>query len=486
MLSPIKRLGTETLVYGVMTVLGRFLTFLLVPFYTNIFSPEQYGVVAYLYSLIALTTIFFSYGMEAAYFKYASTGEYGNERQNFSTPLISLAISSAFLTGLLFYYSGSIGRLTDIPPGDTVLIRYAAAILLFDTLALIPFASLRLRHKAGLFAVVKLVNIVSNVGLNILFLAVLSYGVRGVFLAGLLSSLLTVFVLIPFCYRLVVINFSLRLWKELLKFGLPYVPAGIATLVLQVIDRPILRALTDNETVGIYQANYRLGIVMMLLVTTFDYAYKPFFLNEAKNPAAKELFARIATYFFIVMTAVWLVATLFVRDIVGIHIGSVYVIHPDYWVGLSIVPVILLAYMFTGWSVLLTPGIFIEKKTSYLPLITGFAAAINIGMNFLFIPMYGIHGAAFATLAAYVILAAGMYVVSQAFFRVRYERRRLSLVTLAFIVTGTAAYYTAFVSYAGITVRLIIFAAFPILLVLFGILNEEERRGLRKIIGLRG
>jgi O-antigen/teichoic acid export membrane protein len=362
MLGKIKRLGAETLIYGIMTVIGRFLTFLLVPFYTNVLPPDAYGIVAYLYSLIALATIFFSYGMEAAYFKYASAKEIGDDRQNFSTPFFSLLVTSLALSFVLTLYSGPIAGAVDIPQESTTLIILAVWILFFDTIVLVPFASLRLRHKAALFAALKLVNISVNVLLNIYFLTVLELGVRGVFLAGLVSSVLTALILIPICYRLITAHISVTLWRELLKFGLPYVPAGIATLVLQVIDRPILRALTDDGTVGIYQANYRLGIIMMLLVSTFDYAYRPFFLNQAREPDAKQLYARIATYFFIVMVIIWLVVTLFVRDIVGIKIGTLYVIHPDYWSGLTIIPVVSLAYIFTGWSTLLTPGIFIQKK----------------------------------------------------------------------------------------------------------------------------
>jgi O-antigen/teichoic acid export membrane protein len=481
MLGKIKRLGTETLIYGIMTVVGRFLTFLLVPFYTNVLPPDAYGIVAYLYSLIALATIFFSYGMEAAYFKYASAKEIGDDRQNFSTPFFSLLATSLVLACVLTALSGSIAAAVDISAEGTNLILLSVWILFFDTIALVPFASLRLRHKAALFAVIKLVNISVNVSLNIYFLTVLELGVKGVFLAGLVSSVITALILIPVFYRQVTLKISLKLWKELMKFGLPYVPAGIATLVLQVIDRPILRALTDNETVGIYQANYRLGIVMMLLVSTFDYAYRPFFLNHARDPEAKELYARIATYFSVVMVFVWLAITLFVGDIVAIRVGTLFVIHPDYWSGLTIIPLVSLAYLFTGWSTLLTPGIFIRKKTVYLPVVTGIAAVSNIAANLLLIPILGIHGAALATLISYVLLAAGMYIVSQRIYRITYEAGRLSVLAIIFLLTGVLSYYTAFIHDPGIFVRLLILTSFPILILITGFLNSEELDRLRAL-----
>jgi O-antigen/teichoic acid export membrane protein len=484
MFDKIKRLGAETLVYGGMTITGRFLTFLLVPFYTNILLPGEYGIVAYLFSIIAFLTIFFSYGMESAYFKYASTGEIGTPQQNFSTPFLSLLVTSFLFSSILTLFRSDLSAVMGFGEAGPRLVAYAAWILCFDTIALVPFAALRLQHRAGLFAIVKLVNIVINVTLNVFFLAVLGLGIEGVFLAGLTASGLTVLLLLALTGKTLNLHFSFSLWKQLLKFGIPYVPAGVASIALQVIDRPILRALTDDATVGIYQANYRLGIIMMLLVSTFDYAYRPFFLNNANQPDAKQLYARIATYFFILMTLVWLLVTLFVRDIVGIQLFDRYLIHPDYWHGLSIIPVIMFAYMLNGWSILFMPGIFIQKKTQYLPLITGVAALVNIGANFALIPRYGIMGAALATLFSYMVNALGMYLVTQRFYPIQYESKRLLTVSSIFLSVGSFTYY--FLFYSGIEPRcyhqLIIMCCFPILLMVMGVFRQDEIGVLRSIL----
>ncbi len=484
MLDRIKRLGAETIIYGIMTVIGRFLTFLLVPFYTNILEPGEYGIVAYLFSLIAFCTIFFSYGMESAYFKYASTQELGTVKQNFSTPFFSLLVTSVIFSSLLSLFSADLSAFAGFGETGNKLIVYAAWILFFDTLALVPFAALRLQHRPGIFTAVKLVNIVINVILNVVFLAVFGMGVEGVFLAGLIASSVTIIILLPVSWKLLALTFSFQLWKELLKFGIPYVPAGVAAIALQVIDRPILRLLTDDATVGIYQANYRLGIVIMLLVTTFDYAYRPFFLNNASRPDAKELYARIATYFYTLMLFVWIVVTAFIHDIVRLQIGESYLIHPDYWTGLPIIPVVMAAYVFTGWVTLLMPGIFIEKKTQYLPVVTGAAAAANIIANIVLIPVYGIMGAALATLLSYIVSASGMYLVSQKYYPVQYEIKRLAIVSLIFIICGGMTYYLLFFSdiHPGFVVKLIIIFTFPILLIISGFLRKDEVNVVKKAI----
>jgi O-antigen/teichoic acid export membrane protein len=485
MLDRIKRLGSETIIYGIMTVTGRFLTFLLVPFYTNILEPGEYGIVAYLFSLIAFLTIFFSYGMESSYFKYASTGEIGTGKQNFSTPFFSLLVSSVLFSSLISFFSSDLSSLAGFGASGNRLIMMAAWILCFDTVALVPFAALRLQHRPGLFATVKLINIVINVTLNILFLAVLGYGVEGVFLAGLIASGVTAAILMPLSWKSLAPTFSFELWKQLLKFGIPYVPAGVASVALQVIDRPIMRILTDDATVGIYQANYRLGIVIMLMVTTFDYAYRPFFLNTAREPDAKDLYARVATYFYSIMAFVWIAVTVFIHDIVRVPIGDNYLIHPDYWGGLAIVPVVMLAYIFTGWVTLLMPGIFIEKKTQYLPLITGVAAATNLISNIVLIPVYGIMGAALATLASYIVYAALMYWVSQKFYPITFELKRLLIVSFIFILCGGTGYYFLFLSETetGILMKLIILVSFPILLLISGFMSTDEIRILKTRAG---
>ncbi len=485
MLDRIKRLGAETIVYGIMTVTGRFLTFLLVPFYTNYLEPGEYGIVAYLFSLIAFLTIFFSYGMESAYFKYASTGEIGTKKQNFSTPFFSLVITSILFSSLLSLLSADVTAIAGFGETSRQLIIMAAWILCFDTIALVPFAALRLQHRAGMFAVVKLINIIINVTLNVIFIAVFGFGVEGVFLAGLIASASTLLILIPLSWGLLALTFSMDLWKQLLKFGIPYVPAGVATIALQVIDRPILRMLTDDATVGIYQANYRLGIVIMLMVTTFDYAYRPFFLNNARQPDAKEMFARIATYFYGLMLFIWIVVTVFIHDIVSIRVGDSFLIHPDYWEGLSIIPVVMIAYVFTGWVTLLMPGIFIEKKTQYLPLITGVAAAANIITNFMLIPVYGIMGAALATLVSFAVNASGMYWVSQKFYPISYEVRRLIIISVLFLACGGIAYYLLFFAGTeiGFLLKLIIIGTFPILLIISGFMKRDEVHYITTLAG---
>jgi O-antigen/teichoic acid export membrane protein len=432
LLDKIKRLGTDTAVYGVSTILGRFLTFFLTPFYTHILPPAELGIVATMYAYIAVLNVVYVYGMESAYMKYVSTLEGGTRKQTFTLPVLSVVLSSILLSGLGILFRTPLASAADLLPSSESLIVYSALILFFDAAAVVPYAELRMARKARLFAGIKLVQIVINVICNLVLLMRFHMGVEGIFISNVVSSGAAVLMLLP----TIVANWggpwSRSLYRALLMFGLPYVPAGLAAMIIQVINRPILEVLKGRAAVGIFQANYRLGIFMMLLVSMFDFAWRPFFLSHAADPDAKPLFARIMTYAVLLYTIVLLVLGFFIADIVKAPIfGGHPLVAPAYWGGLNVVPVILLAYLFLGIYNNLVAGIYIEKKTGYLPLITAAGALVSVVANYLLIPPFDLMGAAIATLLSYVVMAGGLYIVTARIYPVHYEWGRIAKIAIA-------------------------------------------------------
>lgn len=425
MIDKIIQLGKETAIYGLSSVVGRFINFLLVPLYTNFLLPSEYGVVAILYSYIAFLFIVFGFGMDAAYMRFIARVEIGNRKQIFATPLVFLIVTSTALAYAIHASSSTVAPWIGLEEQHSTLVQYGAWILCFDALATVPFASLRMENKALAFASIRLSNIGLNVILNLVFILGMGMKAEGVLLANLIASGLTLVIFLPYVYRRFSRSFSFPLLKEMAKYGFPHIPAGIAGVAMQVIDRPILKALTDDATVGIYQANYKLGIFMMLIVGMFDYAWRPFFLKHAWEENAKNLFARVFTLFLVLMLGIFLLISLFINDLVQIQILGRYLIHPDYWGGIIIVPWILFAYVFNGAYVNFSIGIHIEKKTFYLPYITGLGAASNVVANLMLIPRYGIVGAAIATLICYAVIAGGVYLVSKKLYEVKYEWKKI-------------------------------------------------------------
>lgn len=449
MFNKIKSLGTDTAIYGVSTVVGRLLTFLLTPFYTNILPPADLGIVATVYAYIAFLNILYGYGMETAFMRYVASLEIGTKKQVFSVPFFSVAATSLVFSLCIVWGGGSIAALISVPVDYASIITYSAWILLLDALAIIPFASLRMERKAKLFASLKLLNIIITVVCNLVFLLAFRWGVEGIFLSNLIASAMTLLFLLPTILRNISAGWNPVLYKALVRFGLPIVPAYLSTMMVQVIDRPILESLTDMATVGIYQANYRLGIFMMLIVSMFDFAWRPFFMSNANEPDAKQMFSRVLTYFFLVMMGSFLFMSFFISDVVTVPVyHDKSIIDPRYWGGLSIVPIVLLAYVFLGISNTIGAGIYIEKQTKKLTIVSSTGAAVNVIVNYLLIPPLGITGAALATLASYVTMSAVLYVIVQKVYPMRYEYSRLLKIAVASLAVYLLAHFVRFDSLA--------------------------------------
>jgi O-antigen/teichoic acid export membrane protein len=426
MFDKIKRLGTETAVYGISTILGRFLTFILTPIYTYFLTPSDLGIVATVFAYIAFFNVIYSFGMEGAFMKYVSTLEIGNRKQNFTIPLVAVTLTSTLLSVAIGAFSAPLARLTGVPAVHGSVISMAGWILLLDAISVIPFASLRMERQARTFVTIRVVGITVNVLLNILFLTKLHMGVEGIFLAGIVSSAFVLVLLLPHVLKNLSFEWTESLLPALLRFGLPSVPAGLASMMIQVVDRPILKSLSGDAAAGIYQANYRLGIFMMLIVSMFDFAWRPFFLTHAPDPDARKLFARVLTYFCLIATAVFLVLTLFLRDIVTLPLFWGYsLLARPYWAGLWVVPPVLLGYLFLGVYNNFMAGVYIEKRTNVLPGLTFTGAAVNVAANYLLIPRFGMVGAAAATFLAYFIMAVVAYFVVHRFYPVPYEWGRV-------------------------------------------------------------
>lgn len=441
MFDKLKELTKDTAIYGVSTMVGRFLNFILVPFYTNIFAPADYGIVQLLYAYVAILNIVFIYGLDSAYLKFAAFKDIGDDKDNFSTPYIAVFATSLLISFLVVINTNVLRASFGIPSQYNYLIYLAIAIIFIDANAVIPFLKLRLERRAKIFSLFKIINISVNIFLNLYLILVLKWGIEAVFVSNLIATVVSLLLVTPTIIKNFKFRFHTLLFKRMLKFGLPFLPAGFAVMLVQVIDVPILQKLTNLKTVGIYKANYKLGIFMMLFVNMFQYAWQPFFLQNAKDPSAREMFSKVLTYFTLVGSILLIILSLFINDIAQIKIAGYSLIGSEYWSGLNIIPIVLLAYLINGMYVIFSAGIYIEEKSVYVPIITGLGALVNVGANFILIPVLNITGAALATLAAYFVMALGYYYVTQKFYKVKYELKRIGHIFLAVLFVGILFYY---------------------------------------------
>lgn len=475
MLQKLKELSKDTAIYGVSTIVGRFLNFLLTPFYTNVFTRAEFGEYANIYAYVAFFNIVFIYGMDAAYLKYASVSEGEQKKDAFSTPLIFITFSSIILSSLIAILHQPISAGIYVDPQYAYLLLFVAGILLLDTVALIPFSYLRLQRRTVKFAIIKLFNIIINIAMNITLILGFDYGIEAIFISNLAASAFSLIALIPDIIKNFKFNIDKVLLKRMLKFALPYLPASLSAMIVQVIDRPILKALTDADVVGVYQANYRLGIFMMLFVQMFQYAWQPFFLNNAQEPNAKQIFSKVLTLFVIVGSFIWVLISLFVGDLAGIEVfDGVTIIGKDFLPGIYIVPLILLGYLFHGLYINFMAGMYIEEKTKYFPLITGIGAASNVVVNFALIPVIGMTGAAIATPVSYFLIAATLYFTVQKFYYIQYEFWRIGKIFIAIFLIMGIYYYLFSIGELLLIYKFGLLFLFVAYLFIFGVLDKNE------------
>ncbi len=346
---------------------------------------------------------------------------------------------------------------------------------------MVPFANLRLHRRVIKFTSIKITNIFINLALNLILILKLKMGIEAIFIANLAASIFSFVALTPDIFKNLHFKVDKEILKKMIYFGLPYLPASISSTIVQVIDRPLVQAMTNTETLGIYSANYKLGIFMMLFVTMFNFAWQPFFLTNAKEENAKQLFSKILTLFLLIASVIWIVLSLFVDEFARWQfLPGRSIIGKDFLSGLPIVPIILLGYLFNGLYYNFQVGLYIEEKTKYFPVVTGLGAIVNIGVNFLLIPIWGIMGAAIATLAAYIVMAVSLFLFSQKVYKIHYEYARIFKIIGLLFATCFLYYYLLYNVGLTITIKFILLAGFVASIFILRVLNLSEFLKLSK------
>lgn len=477
----LRELVSDTLIYGISSVVARFINYLLVPFYTDVFKPSAYGIIGLIYSAIAFLNVLFTFGMESAYLRYAA--ERRRARNVFKTLQLSLLGIGSLLAFLLWLVKPWVLPLMSLDAGTQSLYLMMIGILWFDTMGIVPFAELRLVRKSMLFALLRLGNVLLNLGLNFYLVLGLHWGLEAVLVSNLAASSLTTVVLWGVTWRMMKGSWEIPLLQRALKFGLPFVPTGIAYAVNEFLDRFFLNGMsqhsvtqiygagfTPESITGIYNACYKLAVFMLLLIQMFRMAWQPFFLRHAEDEQAGQLFSDVFSYFNLVAGVLFLGVSLFVAQIVQIRIPvlDAYIIGKEYWMGLSVVPVLLGAYWFQGWYVNFTAGIFIKEKTKRLPQITLIGAAVTVAGNILLVPRYGMMGSAWATLSSYAVMSGMIYYYSVRAFEVPYRLGRgLSVMGIAVVALLLQPYAESWIQTAW-AADLFIFMGGVILMALLG------------------
>ena len=398
------------------------------------FNPEEYGVVGLVYSAIMFLNVVFTIGMESSYIRYGKNREQAGSY--FKTLQVFLFGASLLLLGLFWLGQPLFSPLLKLDGGTQNIYLFMLGILFFDTMSIVPFAELRINQKAWLFASLRTLNVFINLGLNFYLILGMGLGIEAIFISNLIASVATALLIWGYTLPLMQAKMKREYLQKALRFGLPFVPAGIGFAINESLDRFFLGGLSNQKVqaiydmpetaefiVGVYNANYKLAVFMLLLVQMFRMAWQPFFMRKSGQNDAPELYAQVFTLFNLAAALLFLVVGLFLEQIVSIKVPIIdaYLIGQQYWMGLSIVPVLLLAYWFQGWYVNFSAGIFISEKTGKLAQITLTGAAVTIVMNFALISTFGMMGSAIATVSSYLVMSLLICYFSNKYYPVPYN-----------------------------------------------------------------
>ena len=494
----LRRLGSETLVYGLSAIVGRLLSYLLQPYYAHQFDPAANGVQSVVYSYIPIISIVLYLGMDVAYMRNAAAAKLSGlaERQRaFSMSFGVVALAGGTIAGLAFGATPWLAALTRL---DATSFRYMIAIVFTDALLAVPFAHLRMTNRSMRYAVLRILFVAVSIALNIALIGGLHWGVSAIFFANLAANLCLLALFVADIGRL----FRPGLlrgapWPALWAYALPVMPATLAVMLVENGDRITLNYLPDRaaalvyhmipkDVVGIYSFNYKLGVAMLLVVQMFRMAWVPFSLQHARQADAPALYARALTALMLVCAPVFLGVALLLPSLS--QVGAVHrYVKPDYWLGLPIVPVILLGYVFSGVYAVVTAGLYIERKTHVLAWIAGAGAVLNLAICIVAAPRWGMVSVAWATPAAYALMAGLGAWQANRVFPVPFEWRRL--LHLAAIVAALftadrliAAQGIAPLSAAGVAAKSALLAALPLLLLVSGFFAHGEMQALRALL----
>jgi O-antigen/teichoic acid export membrane protein len=493
-MSQLKKLASQSAVYGISSILGKTINFLLIPLYTGYLDKEALGSFTMIYALIAFLNIVFTFGMETSYFRFA-TGKGLDPKKVYHNTQTLVAIVSFTLGTFIYLIADDLAGWLQYP-GQGHLFQWVAFILTIDAILAIPYAKLRLEGKALAFALIKLVNIFLNVGFNLFFIVLLFHVARGDWFPGwqplaqqlynpdwgvdyiLLANVLANGLILPVLLYLsgpIKLMLNKAILRPMWHYAVPLLFMGLAGVINEVFSRGLFEFaipedfypnLSKRAAGGVFGANFKLAIFMSLIIQAFKYAAEPFFFQQAENKNSPHLFARVMHWFIIFCT------TLMVAVSVNLDlIAKIFFQGEGYELGLSMVPLLLMGYLFLGIYYNLSIWFKITDQTKYSFYITSLGAVVTVIIILTLVPVYGFIGAAMSTFGSYFIMSVVCFVVGQRHYPIPYQvKKGLLYLGVAFLFS----YMGFWIQFGSLWANLIVHNSFILVYVLFIFLMEKK------------
>ncbi len=436
----VKGLMKDTAIYGLSSIIGRFLNWMLVPLYTIMFPVEEYGVVTLVYSVVALAMVILVYGLETGFFRFANHERWKDPMEVYSTCLISLAASSTFFVVLVAAFLKPVTHWMECDGHPSYVLMMAVCVAI-DAFLAVPFSYLRYARRPLRFATIRLVNIGVNIGLNLFFILLCpwllehapstvdwfyraDFGIGYIFLANLIASGVNFVMMIPelrgFRWR-----FNKVLWREILTYSSPLLVLGVAGIMNQTIDKILFPSLVSDQAdamyqLGIYGANYKVAVILLVFLQAFRFAYEPFIFSRSKEAGEGKFQAyRDAMKYFVAFALLIYLGVMFYLDFVR------YLISPRYFSGLVVVPIVMMGELFFGIFYNLSVWYKLTDRTVYGMWFSLTGLAVTIVMNVILVPRIGYMGCAIGALCSYGTMMLASYFIGNKKYPVGYPVGRI-------------------------------------------------------------
>ena len=452
----IRSLVKDTAIYGVSSIVGRFLNWLLVPLYTITFAVEEYGVVTFVYSVVALAMVILTYGLETGFFRFANHERWKDPMEVYSTCLISLATTSTLFIALVLIFLEPATRAMECD-GHPSYVAMMALCVGIDAFTALPYSYLRYRKRPFRFATIRLVNIGINIGLNLFFILMCpwlmrvapatvnwfynpTFGIGYIFLANLIASATNLVMMIPeitgFSWK-----FNAVLWKQMMVYSAPLLVLGVAGIMNQTIDKILYPHLVSDPAeamygLGIYGANYKIAVLLLVFLQAFRFAYEPFIFSRAKEDGGdnkKQAYRDAMTYFVAFALFIFL-GVMFYLNIVKHFISA------KYFSGLGVVPLIMAGEIFFGIFFNLSVWYKITDRTYWGMIFSLVGLAVTVVLNVVLVPRIGYMGCAVGALSSYAVMMLLSFFIGNKFYPINYPLGRI----ITYFVSAAVLYVGGF------------------------------------------
>lgn len=481
MLEELKKLLKHSSIYGFGSILGKAVGFFMIPIYTHYLTPLDYGVFELLDLTVTILGILVGMGIGSAILRFYYYYELQEDKYEvISTALIIITLVVSISVALCILAASEISSFVFGSIQYSYFLQLVLISFFFTTIATIPESFLRAEQKSTIYTSITVGTLILNLSLNIYFIVVLKIGLLGILYASVLMRFLNMVVNLSVCIPKIKFRVSLVKLKEMLKFGIPLMPANFGLFILNFADRFILKHFSNLEDVGLYSLGYKFAfMISLLIISPFTMIWQAQMFEISKKRNAKEIFSRFLTYFSLVVITAAFVLSIFIKDIISL------IAPPNFNSAYKVVPIISLGYVFYGFYYFFQVGILLEKKTKFLGFAVLFSALSNIILNILLIPIFGAMGAGIAALLSFLFISLSTYIFSQKLYKINYEFKRiLKTLSVAIFLFILLLFLDTDSLLLNILVKIIFVIVFYVILYVAKFFKDDEVKKIKNFLDL--